>query len=253
MLVTALFMLMLILVGCASPTQPTVATETVDVLDYVIGDPALWPRHGEPNHHQHQNLEPNRVCWTKYTLGWSYECWRWDDYQMYHDVDHAIDGRRWEYYRFTDGRWLPRHLVSGTVWTLDVATNRIRWVDAECQAQPDRDFPYKLRAWLEPAVATGGDLGVRDVLVLEYEPYDSRNPQMEHPERFYFAKGAGWYRWTGADGSGVTFNRVGGVARTPTPLCARDFQASFRPSSRTPLEVEEIEYRFAALAPYLTN
>ena len=215
----------LVVTACGNPTGPTTGTHAIDVLDYVVGDATLWPRHGEPNHYQHQHVESQRVCWTKYTLPWSFECWRWDGAFVYHDVDHAIDGgaRRWEHYVFSDGRWLPRYITSGTVWTLDVAANRIRWVDADCQAQPERDFPYRVRAWVTPAVAAGGDLGVRDVLMLEYEPYNPLDPQAGRPEQFYFAKGAGWFKWTRADGAGVTFNRLGGVARRPTPLCARDF------------------------------
>ena len=68
----------------------------------------------------------------------------------------------------------------------------------------------------------GGDLGRRDIIVLEYQP----NPQLAEPgtaERFYFAKGAGWYRWTRGSAD-VQFNLVGGVARPPTPLCERDFR-----------------------------
>jgi hypothetical protein len=213
----------LVAAGCAA-TAPS-AAKTVDVLDFIVGAPALWPRHGEPNHHQHQNLDRDRVCWTKYTLPWSYECWRWDDHAVYHAVDHAIDGaRRWEHYTFTDGRWLPRRLTVGEVWSLDVSDNRIRWFDAECNAQPERPFPYRVRAWVDPAVDAGGDLHVRDVLVLQYQPYDPNNPDVGGPETFYFARGAGWYRWTRADGAGVTFNLLGGVARQPAPLCARDFQ-----------------------------
>jgi hypothetical protein len=214
-------LLALLAAGCA--VTPS-SIETIDVLEFVVGDPALWPRHGDPNHHQHQNLEPDRVCWTKYTLGWSFECWRWDGAYVYHEVDHAIDGaRRWEFYTFSDGRWLPRRLTVGADWTLDVTNNRIRWVDADCRALPERTFPYRLRAWVELGVEVGGDLGVRDVVVLEYHPYDPQRPAAGNAERFYFAKGAGWYRWTRADGARVTFDRVGGVARPPTPLCARDF------------------------------
>src|SRR5688572_26999434 len=88
------FVFVALVVGCV--TSPS-NTESIDVLDYVLGAPETWPRFGPTNHHQHQNLEPDRACWTKYTLGWSYECWRWDDDYIYHAVDHAIDGaRRWE-------------------------------------------------------------------------------------------------------------------------------------------------------------
>jgi hypothetical protein len=197
--------------------------ETVDVLDYVLGASDTWPRHGLPNHYQHQHVDGDRVCWTKYTLPWSYECWRWDGAYIYHAVDHAIDGnRRWEHYIFSDGRWLPRRLTKGETWSLELLDNRLTWYDANCNRADDRPAPYAVRAWYAGAIDAGGDLGVRDVIVLAYQP----NPAGHEPgteERFYFAKGAGWYRWTRGS-TGVWFNRLGGVARAPAPLCARDFQ-----------------------------
>jgi hypothetical protein len=207
--------------GCT--TAPS-SMETIDVLDYVLGLPETWPRFGPTNHHQHQNLERNCVAWTKYTLGWSFERWCWDEAFIYHTVDHAIDGgtRRWEHYIFTDGRWMPRQLRVGETWTLDLLDNRLTWYDAACNPQPERPAPYRVRLWHEGLLDTGGDLGRRDVIVLAYQP----NPAAAEPnteERFYFAKGAGWYRWTRGTAE-VTFNQIGGVARAPTPLCARDFQ-----------------------------
>jgi hypothetical protein len=211
--------------ACAQPLAPS--PRTVDVLDFVVGDQALWPRHGSQNQHQVVDAAGRQVTWTKYTLGWSFETWRWDDAWVYHVVDHAIDGRRrWEHYTFSDGRWLPRYLpVSG--WSLDLPDNRIRWVDAACHPQPERPAPYRLRAWLEPNADAGGDLGVRDTLVLEYDPTYGAAPSAV--ERFYFAKGAGWFRWTRADGAGVTFNELGGVPREPTTWCNEGQDAGFPP------------------------
>jgi hypothetical protein len=207
--------------GCAgAPLAPSQAP--VDVLEFVVGEPALWPRFGETNHHQHQIVEPSKICWTKYTLGWMFECWRWDDQWVYHEVDHGIDARRWEHYTFSDGRWLPRRLAPGAVWTLDVVENRVRWVDAQCEPLPERPFPYRVRAWFEPRFDAGGDLGVRDALVLEYQG-DPESTGPGSAERFYFGRGAGWFLWTRGDGARVPFNRVGGVARRPTPWCSRDF------------------------------
>jgi hypothetical protein len=193
------------------------------VLDFIIGDPALWPRRGDQS--QDQTVEGSHVCWTKYTLPWMFECWRWDEQWVYHEVDHGIDARRWEYYTLSDGRWLPRRLTPGAVWSLDVIDNRVRWVDAACEPLPERSMPYRLRARFEPAFDAGGDLGVRDTLVLEYQP-DPEHAADGTLESFYFAKGAGWFMWTRSDGPRVVFNRVGGIARQPAPLCAKDFQPS---------------------------
>ena len=201
----------------STPLAPGAQPLPVDVLDFVVGTSATWPRIGDQQ--QNQTVNATDVCWTKYTLGWMFECWRWDDRFVYHEVDHAIDGQRWVHYSFSDGRWLPRHLMPGSVWTLDLPDNRIRWVDATCVAQPDKTFPYRLRAWIEPSFDAGGDLGVREVLILEYEPYDPASQKAGLTERFYMARGAGWFEWSRSDGARVAFNRVGGLARAPTGLC----------------------------------
>jgi len=63
--------------------------------------------------------------------------------------------------------------------------------------------------------------------VLEYDPtYGMASGAVEH---FYFARGAGWFRWTRADGASVTFNRVGGVPREPTTWCNEGQDAGFPP------------------------
>jgi hypothetical protein len=207
--------------GCAQPpAAPSTAAPAADVLEYVIGGPEMWPRHGEPNHHQTQTVEQNRVCWNKYTLPWSYECWRWDANAIYHDVDHAIDGaRRWEFYTFDNGRWMPRWIRPGEVWTQDVNTS-IHWFDAACQPLDPRPVAYRVSVYLAGPMDAGGDLGMRDTLMLEYTP---NLAQPMAPEKFFFAKGAGWYKWERGDGAGVTFNRLGGVVKRPSPLCERDF------------------------------
>jgi hypothetical protein len=200
-----------------SPNAPS--EPSIDVLDFIIGDASLWPRMGDQ--HQHQIVEPQRVCWTKYTLPWMFECWTWDDEWVYHEVDHGIDAKRWEHYTFSDGRWLPRHLVPGTTWSLDLLDNRMTYVDAQCVPQPERPAPYRLRAWYERGFDAGGDLGVRDVVVLEYQP-DPEHASAGTAERFYFGRSAGWFLWTRGQAH-VAFNRIGGLARLPSPWCARDF------------------------------
>jgi hypothetical protein len=195
---------------CRSPLSPSARATPVlsDVLDYIVGDPTLWPRIG--NHYQEQILDLGRreVCWVKYANPRRFECWRWDDQFIYHEVDHALDGDSNESYSFTDGRWLPRR-VAGT-WSLDVSKNEILWFDGTCHLDPARSypFPYRQRAWLDGAQDVGGDLGIRDVLVLEYEPYNPAGGTT-FPEWFYFAKGAGWYRWERGT-TDLVFNRRGG-------------------------------------------
>ncbi|HZR23469.1 MAG TPA: hypothetical protein VFA59_07780 [Vicinamibacterales bacterium] len=201
-------------IGChtAAPSAPTPA-QTIDVLNYVIGDTALWPRVG--NHSQNQFVDPaqQEVCWVKYANARTFECWRWDDNFIYHVVDHAIDGNTGESYRFSDGRWMPRHFQN--TWSLDLPANTITWFDPSCRVNPARSgqFPYRMSAWIEPARDAGPDLGVRDTLVLEYQPYDLFGKSGD-AEFFYFARGAGWYEWDRAAAHDM-FNRIGGPARTP--------------------------------------
>ena len=201
----------------SSQTQPTtLSTSTVDVPQYVVGDAALWPRLG--SHHQNQIVDQARreVCWVKYGNPRRFECWRWDDQSLYHMIDHALDGDSPESYHFTDGRWLPRFLPlnasAAAPWTLDVASNQIVWFDASCGVNPalSHTFPYRLRAWFEPRRDAGTDLGSRDTLVFEYEPYDPTAPGAPvFPEHFYFGRSAGWYEWL-RSGFLDFFNRLGG-------------------------------------------
>ena len=171
---------------------------TIDVLDYLIGDASLWPRAGSNSMNQIVAPERREVCWVKYSNPRRFECWRWDDAFVYHQTDNAIDGNTGESYHFSDGRWLPRHLpiAPGFLWTLDVTDNQLTWFTPQCAVDPGRSgtFPYRQRAWLDTQVNAGGDVGVRDTLVLEYAPYDPASGR-SNPERFYFGKGAGWYRW----------------------------------------------------------
>jgi hypothetical protein len=180
------------------------------VLPYVVGDRETWPRYGSQWQDQLVDAVRQQVCWTKYGNGGMFECWRWDDEWVYHVVDHGLDGGRGGSYRFTDGRWLPRRLPTAG-WALDLPANRIRRFDAMCRESPGTDpFPYRVRAWHEPGVDIGGDLGVRDVVVLEYQAYDRSAGVTSAAERFYLARGAGWYLWTRADGVRVAFSRRGG-------------------------------------------
>lgn len=119
------------------------------------------------------DVSTHSVWWVKYGRPDMFECWRWDDQWLYHTIDHAIDGAIGESYTFSDGRWLPR--TFGGEWSLDVSDNHIRWFDRACVATAHGEragmpvtglFPYRLRAWIEPA-RDAGALGVRDVLVLE--------------------------------------------------------------------------------------
>ena len=208
--------LLLLVSACSSPATPSSsAGGQIDVLTYLIGDASTWPRRGSHGQNQVVDFARQEVCWTKYANVRRFECWRWDNAFVYHAVDHALDGDSPESYHFTDGRWLPRFVPTSATetapWTLDVARNDIVWFDAACNIVPSRShmFPYRLRAWIEPQVDGGGDLGVRETLLFEYEPYDPAAPARVTTERFYFGRGAGWYRWQRV-GAVDLFNRFGG-------------------------------------------
>src|SRR5438034_703426 len=119
------------LIACSSPVAPKASQATVDVLSYLVGDAALWPRVGSHSQNQIVDLARREVCWVKYA-----------------------NARRFD---------------------------------------------------------AGPDLGQRDTLLFEYEPYDPAAPQPGAHERFSMALGAGWYRWE-RSGFVDMFNRLGGPA-----------------------------------------
>ena len=203
--------------ACVRPAPRPVSTPAIDTLDFVIGDASLWPRRGTQSQHQIVDRARREVCWVKYGDPRTFECWRWDEQWLYHEIDHALDGdRSGRSYRFSDGRWLPRRL-SGT-WTLDLPRNRVVDLTPDCRAT-ERPFPYRLRAHLEPARDLGGDIGTRATLVLEYQPYSAdARPDPGTVERFSFAEGAGWFLWESVRGT-ARFDRLGGSALTRTRAC----------------------------------
>lgn len=197
--------------ACSGPAAPSVRAEPVDVLSYLVGDAAVWPRVGSFSQNQVVDLARREVCWVKYANPRTFECWRWDDQFVYHVVDHGIDGNTGESYSFADGRWMPRFFDGD--WRLDVTTS-IVWFDPACRVNAARSGPFRYhqRVWREPARDAGGDLGVRDTLVLEYAPEDPAGGPTA-AEHFYFARGAGWYEWRRGEAQSL-FNRVGGPLRT---------------------------------------
>jgi hypothetical protein len=210
--------------ACGRQPIETVPTGTVDTLTFVLGDPSLWPRHGTQFQDQIVDRVRREVCWVKYRDARAFECWRWDDRWIYHEVDHALDGdSTGRSYRFSDGRWLPRRL-SG-VWTLDLPRNRAIDLSPDCREQ-SRPFPYRMRAHVDSASDLGASIGIRSTLVLEYQPYAlGQPPPPETVERFSFAEGAGWYAWESARGS-ARFDVLGGPAMTRGRWCG-DTAGSF--------------------------
>jgi hypothetical protein len=193
---------------------------TVDVLDFVLGDASMWPRTGTQTQDQRVDMDRREVCWVKYGRPRAFECWRWDDRFVYHEIDQAVDGRPGASYRFSDGRWLPRRLPLDRDWTMDLMRNTITTYDAACVASEPALFPYRVTAHLEAAQFVSPDLGRRAVLVLEYAPHAIGAPAAE-PETFRFAYGAGWFAWSSIRGA-ARFDTVGGPRRRRTSFCGEE-------------------------------
>ena len=209
---------LLLCARCSSPSAPAAPSQPaspIDLLNYLLGDASLWPRVGSHSQNQIVDLARREVCWVKYSNPRRFECWRWDDRYVYHAVDHALDGDSNESYTLTDGRWLPRYLpadaTAASPWTLDVADNNLVWYDASCHVDPSRShaFPYRMRAWFESRVDAGPDLGRRNALIFDYQPYDPNAASPGASERYLMALGAGWYRWE-RSGFVDLFDRLGG-------------------------------------------
>ena len=207
--IAAGWLLALACASCVGPTSPSSPSSLsrIDVLPFLIGDAQLWPRRGDLSQNQVVDYARREVCWPKHTNPRFFECWRWDDDFVYHEVDHGVDGNTGVSYRFEDGRWMPRYFEPD--WRLDVST-QIVWFDPACGVDAVRSGPFRYhqRMWFEAARDGGGDLGTRDTLVLEYAPEDPAGGPSA-PERFYFGRGAGWYEWSRGD-IRKRFNVVGG-------------------------------------------
>ena len=207
--IAAGWLLALACASCVGPTSPSSPSSLsrIDVLPFLIGEAQLWPRRGDLSQNQVVDYARREVCWPKHTNPRFFECWRWDDDFVYHEVDHDVDGNTGVSYRFEDGRWMPRYFEPD--WRLDVST-QIVWFDPACGVDAVRSGPFRYhqRMWFEAARDGGGDLGTRDTLVLEYAPEDPAGGPSA-PERFYFGRGAGWYEWSRGD-IRKRFNVVGG-------------------------------------------
>jgi hypothetical protein len=212
--ILAVALLTLVVACCSHPSAPTPAANSVDVLAYLIGDSASWPRLGSHGQNQVVDLARRELCWVKYGNSRRFECWRWDDEFIYHAIDHGLDGDSNESYMFSNGRWLARHLPANATaaapWTLDVTQNQLVWFDASCHIDPTRShaFPCRQRAWFELRRDAGSALGPRDTLVLEYQPYDPLGATGT-AEHYYLGLGVGWYEWE-RSGFHDFFNRIGG-------------------------------------------
>ena len=157
------------------------------------------------------------ICWVKYELV-DVRVLGWDDEWVYHRVDHGLDGNT--------GRVVPIHrrplaaAQDADVGRMgdrapqqphQVVHGVVHRGPASRASRVDDGpnlYPMSQRAWIETRDA--GALGVRDVLILASASH-APGAAPGVPERFYFARGAGWCGGT-ACADRRSFDRIGGPA-----------------------------------------
>jgi hypothetical protein len=174
------------------PARP--ADNTVyDLMDYLIGDPGLWPRTG--THPMHQHLGPGLLFhFVKFDNPEAYETWAFDDNWVYHLED--ASGHHSGPYSFLDPRWFPRRMKIGQSRGFDSGEHETVFRERS-NCQPIRTEPFRRKMWLHavyPAFDWGKDLGIRETIVVAYDPtggfHEGRGVELG-----YYAKGAGSVRW----------------------------------------------------------
>jgi len=199
-----------------------------DVRGWMLGDlnAGRWPRTG--THQMTPVVQDRSVYWGKFgelprsAEGWPHwERWGWTT----DDVVHLEDHSDWASYAWdaSDRRWMPRTWAVGDSFIVDTWQ---RNYDADGRQTFERPFRYEMTCEaLVQHFVCGGDIGTADVLIVRYDPRlgerlreDGSRPG--HYERFYFARGWGWFRWeawrTPAAGEADTlehvsvFDRIGG-------------------------------------------
>jgi hypothetical protein len=199
----------------------------IDLFPYLVGDASTWPRHGD--HYMHQVWDGQRnLHFLKFgpvaegsTIGDAWERLVLDGDQFYLREDRSQSGAG--IYSFHPGTAYARRMTVGQ-W-IDVPDNVLqRYEKGTCRVIDQHPLPYRIglvEAWKH--FDCGGDLGIRDVIKCSYDP----GGQHDTIEHFWYAKGAGWFRWQEQrqdDPSRThttSFNRIGGQALTPTQGCWR--------------------------------
>ena len=220
-------MLLFLLLNLASDI-PWTGTHPIDILPFLIGDDAHWPRHG--SHEMDRRWDGRTLWWIKFGHADHWERWELVDDHFYLREDRSQSGAG--DYSFHPGRWFPRHMTLGQ--RHDAPDNVIQEYDPQtCAIKPStRVFPYGVRllqAWTR--ISLGGDIGVLDghgepvAILLEYDPGDQHDTR----ETGLYARGWGLVRWQAisqqdANKDAVlnetTFNLLGGTAGlVPTPGC----------------------------------
>jgi hypothetical protein len=202
----------------------------IDLLPFLIGDDARWPRHG--SHEMDRLWDGRHLWWIKFGHPDHWEHWELNGDAFYLREDRSQSGAG--DYSFHPGRWFPRSMTVGQ--SVAAPDNVIQEYKPEtCEIKPSsRVFPYAVRllqAWSR--ISLGGDIGVLDghgapvAILLEYDPGGDRDTR----ETGLYALGWGLVRWQAisqadADKDKVlnetSFTLLGGTrGLVPTPGCYR--------------------------------
>jgi hypothetical protein len=212
-------------------------TEAIDLLPFIVGDDARWPRHG--SHDLDRRWDGRDLWWIKFGHPDHWEHWVLDRDVFYLREDRSQSGAG--DYSFHPGSWFPRRMTLHQ--TIDARHNVIQEYEPEtCAIKPTaRVFPYRLRllqAWTR--IDLGGDIGILDghgapvAVLLEYDPGGEDDTR----ETGLYALGWGSVRWqaisqvNGALLNETTFNLLGGTpGLVPTRGCYQPLAA--RPEKPT--------------------
>lgn len=223
-------------VAAQDVSLPWTGTLPLDLLPFLVGDNARWPRHG--SHDMDQRWDGRDLWLIKFGHPDHWEHWILDGDSFYLQEDRSQSGAG--DYSFHPGRWFPRTMSLGQ--SIDAPDNVIQEYDPQtCAIKPaTRTFPYRLRflqAWTR--ISLGGDIGTLDghgaavAVLLEYNPGGDRDTR----ETGLYALGWGIVRWqdiseaTGEVLNETTFNVLGGVAGlTPTQGCYRPLAPHAKPT-----------------------
>src|SRR5690349_2320306 len=121
-------------------------TEAIDLLPFIVGDDARWPRHG--THDLDRRWDGHDLWWIKFGHPDHWEHWVLDGDAFYLREDRSQSGAG--DYSFHPGVWFPRRMTLHQ--KIDAPDNVIQEYDPRtCAIKPStRVFPYRLRllqAW----------------------------------------------------------------------------------------------------------
>jgi hypothetical protein len=215
----------------------------IDLLPYIVGETSTWPRHGD--HYMHHVWDGRNLHFLKFgpmSEGSTF-CDNWerlvlDGDQFYLREDRSQSGAG--AYSFHPGTAFRRRMKVGE-W-IDVPNNVLQRYDPKtCEVIDQHPLPYRIglvEAWKH--FDCGGDLGVRNVIKCGYDP-GNRHDTIEYS---WYADGASWFRWQEQRQDDPTkthtqsFNRIGGVALTPTQGCWRRDLVPWPPKDPDPVDEE---------------